>query len=68
MKEYRLLEEQFEEFLNEYARTKTKVKVTFESGKTKWGWVHNYYGQWYLTRGNRVGFSLDTATKIEVID
>jgi hypothetical protein len=46
---------------------KTKVKVTFQSGKTKWGWIHQYQGGYFLTRGNRVGFSLDTATKVEEI-
>jgi hypothetical protein len=51
--------------LEKYAQDKVKVRVTFESGKTKWGWVHQYNGKWWLTRGNRVGFSLDTAVKIE---
>ena len=51
--------------LEKYAQDKVKVRVTFESGKTKWGWVHQYNGRWWLTRGNRVGFSLDTAVKIE---
>lgn len=51
--------------LEKYAKDKTKVKVTFASGNKKWGWVHLYQDKYYLTRGNRVGFSLDTATKIE---
>jgi hypothetical protein len=51
--------------LEKYAQDRVKVRVTFESGKTKWGWVHQYNGRWWLTRGNRVGFSLDTAVKIE---
>ena len=51
--------------LTKYAENKTKVRVTFASGKSKWGLVHLYQGRYYLTRGNRVGFSLDTATKIE---
>jgi len=50
--------------LERYAQEKIKVRVTFASGKNKWGWVHNYAGAWYLTRGNRVGYSLDTAIKI----
>lgn len=53
--------------LEKYAQEKTKVRVTFESGKTKWGWVHFYNGRWWLTRGNKVGFSLDTAKKIEAM-
>ena len=55
------------ENLSELAANKIKVRVTFKSGKSKWGWVHNYEGRYYLTRGNRVGFSMDTATKVEVI-
>jgi hypothetical protein len=57
-----------QELLEDYARDKVKVRVTFASGKKKWGWVHNYYGRWWLTRGNRVGFSLDTAVYIEPMD
>ena len=53
--------------LKKYADDKIKVRVTFASGKKKWGWVHNYQGKWWLTRGNRVGFSLDTAIKMEII-
>ena len=51
--------------LERYAKEKIKVRVLFASGKKKWGWVHQYQGKWWLTRGNRVGFSLDTAVKIE---
>jgi hypothetical protein len=51
--------------LEKFATDKTKVRVQFASGKSKWGWVHQWDGRWYLTRGNRVGFSLDTAVKIE---
>lgn len=51
--------------LEKYAQDKVKVRVTFESGKIKWGWVHQYNGKWWLTRGNRVGFCLDTAVKVE---
>ena len=51
--------------LERYARDKVKVRVLFASGKKKWGWVHQYQGRWWLTRGNKVGFSLDTAVKIE---
>ena len=51
--------------LERYASEKVKVRVTFASGRKKWGWVHQYCGRWWLTRGNRVGFSLDTAVKIE---
>ena len=54
-----------EQELEEYARDKIKVRVTFESGNKKWGWVHQYNGKWWLTRGNRVGFSMDTAIKVE---
>lgn len=50
--------------LEYYAQEKIKVRVIFASGKSKWGWVHNYQDRWYLTRGNRVGYSLDTAVKI----
>ena len=53
--------------LEEYAQNKTKVKVTFASGNTKWGWIHRYNEAWYLTRGNRVGFSLSNAVKVEEI-
>jgi protein involved in ribonucleotide reduction len=53
--------------LQNYAENKTKVRVTFASGNKKWGWVHLYQDRYYLTRGNRVGFLLDTATKIEEI-
>jgi hypothetical protein len=48
-----------------YADEKIKVRVTFLDGKKKWGWIHQYNGRWWLTRGNRVGFSLDTAIKVE---
>ena len=51
--------------LEKYAKDKTKVRVTFASGNKKWGWVHLYQDRYYLTRVNRVCFSLDTATKIE---
>lgn len=51
--------------LERYANEKIKVRVTFASGRKKWGWVHQYQGRWWLTRGNRVGFSLDTAVSIE---
>lgn len=51
--------------LERYANEKIKVRVTFASGRKKWGWVHQYEGRWWLTRGNRVGFSLDTAVSIE---
>lgn len=51
--------------LEKYAKDKTKVRVTFASGNKKWGWVHSYQDKYWLTRGNRVGFSLDTAIKIE---
>ena len=53
--------------LEKFAENKTKVRVTFASGRKKWGWVHLYGGQYWLTRGNRVGFSLATAVKIEAI-
>ena len=56
-----------EELFKQYATNKTKVRVVFESGKKKWGWVHNYNGRWWLTRGNNVGFSLDTAVSVEVM-
>ena len=48
-----------------FADNKIKVRVTFASGRKKWGWIHNYQGRWWLTRGNRVGFSMDTAVKVE---
>lgn len=52
----------------EYAQNQTKVRVTFASGKTKWGWIHEYNGMGYfLTRGVRVGFSLKNAVKVEEI-
>ena len=54
--------------LEKFAENKTKVRVTFASGRKKWGWVHLYGGQYWLTRGNRVGFSLATAVKIEAIE
>ena len=50
-----------------YAQNKTKVRVTFASGRKKWGWIHRYNGRWWLTRGNRVGFSMDTAILVEEI-
>jgi hypothetical protein len=53
--------------IEEYAQNKTKVRVTFASGNTKWGWIHRYNEAWYLTRGNRVGFSLSNAVKVEEI-
>jgi len=53
--------------LDYYAENKIKVRVTFESGKTKWGWIHLYNNRYWLTRGNKVGFSMDTATKVEKI-
>jgi hypothetical protein len=55
------------EDLERYAREKIKVRVLFSSGRKKWGWVHKYQDSWWLTRGNRVGFSLDTAIKIEEV-
>ena len=39
--------------LDYYAENKIKVRVTFESGKTKWGWIHLYNNRYWLTRGNR---------------
>jgi len=52
----------------EYAQNRTKVRVTFESGKTKWGWIHEYNGcGYFLTRGVNVGFSLRNAVKVEEI-
>lgn len=48
-----------------YADNKIKVRVTFASGNKKWGWIHNYDNRWWLTRGNRVGFSLDNAVLVE---
>jgi hypothetical protein len=51
--------------IQEYAENKIKVRVTFASGNKKWGWIHLYDNRYWLTRGNKVGFSLDTATKIE---
>jgi len=51
--------------LEQLAQDKVKVRVTFESGNIKWGWIHLYGGRYYLTRGNRVGFSMDTAIKVE---
>ena len=51
--------------LEKYANNKTKVRVIFASGRSKWGWIHQYQGRWWLTRGNRVGYSMDTAIKIE---
>ena len=51
--------------LEKYIEDKTKVRVIFASGRKKWGWVHLYEGRYWLTRGNVVGFSLDTAIKIE---
>jgi hypothetical protein len=53
------------ENLAHYAENKIKVRVTFQSGKVKWGWIHLYDNRYWLTRGNRVGFSMDTATKVE---
>ena len=53
--------------LQTLADNKVKVRVIFQSGRKKWGWVHKYDGRWWLTRGNRVGFSLDTAVKVETI-
>jgi hypothetical protein len=51
-----------------YAQSKTKVRVTFASGKSKWGWIHEYNGcGYFLTRGVRVGFSLQNAVKVEEI-
>jgi hypothetical protein len=51
--------------LEYYAENKIKVRVTFQSGKTKWGWIHFYNNRYWLTRGNKVGFSMDTATEIK---
>ena len=51
--------------LDKYIENKTKVRVTFASGKTKWGWIHLWENRYWLTRGNRVGFSMDTAVKVE---
>lgn len=51
-----------------YAEEKVKVRVTFSSGRKKWGWIHKWEGRWYLTRGNRVGFSLDTAVQVQPIE
>lgn len=56
-----------EEILKKFANNKTKVRVTFDSGKSKWGWVHQYNGRWWITRGNKVGFLLDTAKEIKEI-
>jgi len=53
--------------LEQLASDKVKVRVTFASGNKKWGWIHLYEGHYYLTRGNRVGFSMDTAVKVEEI-
>ena len=53
--------------LDYYAENKIKVRVTFESGKTKWGWINLYNNRYWLTRGNKVGFYMDTATKVEKI-
>lgn len=55
------------EELERLAENKIKVRVQFASGKSRWGWVHRYEGRWWLTRGNRVGYSLDTATEIKEI-
>jgi hypothetical protein len=60
-----VLNRTLEPSFKEYAERKERVRVTFLSGKTKWGWIHYYQGRWYLTRGNRVGFSLDNAVKVE---
>lgn len=51
--------------LQRLADNKIKVRVQFSSGKSRWGWVHYYAGRWWLTRGTRVGYSLDTATEIK---
>ena len=63
----RALDRTLEPNFKEYASKREKVRVTFLSGRTKWGWIHQWEGRWYLTRGNRVGFSLDTAIKVEPI-
>ena len=54
-----------QELIDRYIADKVKVRVTFKSGKIKWGWIHLYDNRYWLTRGNRVGFSMDTAIKIE---
>jgi hypothetical protein len=59
------LETYSQEFLDNYAINKIKVRVTFKSGRIKWGWIHKYDNRYWLTRGNKVGFSMDTAIKIE---
>lgn len=59
------LETYSQELLDKYARERVKVRVTFKSGKIKWGWIHLWENRYWLTRGNRVGFSMDTALKIE---
>jgi len=60
--------ESLTELLNTYATNLIKVRVTFESGNTKWGWIHLYNNRYYLTRGRRVGYAMDTAVKIEAIN
>ena len=60
-----VLDRTLEPKFQEYAEKRTKVRVTFVTGKKKWGWVHLYDGRYWLTRGNRVGFSLDNALLIE---
>jgi hypothetical protein len=54
-----------QELIDRYIADKIKVRVTFKSGRIKWGWIHRYDNRYWLTRGNKVGFSLDTAIKIE---
>ena len=60
-----VLDRNLEPKFQEYAEKRTKVRVTFATGKKKWGWVHLHGGRYWLTRGNRVGFSLDNALLIE---
>jgi hypothetical protein len=55
----------YNDYLAQLVKDKVKVRVTFKSGNKKWGWVHLYNNTYYLTRGNRVGFSMDTAETIE---
>lgn len=61
------MSENLEPIFQQYAQERKKVRVTFASGKKKWGWIHLWEGRYWLTRGNRVGFSLDTAVKVEEV-
>lgn len=55
------------ELMEKCANNKTKVSVAFAGGNKKWGWIHKYNNRYWLTRGNKIGFSMDTAISIKEI-